>query len=121
MMTDIPSERNQMMQELMGTARNLSLAMSDDGPRPMVEVILITSEPMFSIDGGGDMVRSRVPSAIRFLSPPDGLRKLSERLLEYADEAADIAESLNTALTHPERKPTSSSDRVDEAQREEDR
>ncbi len=89
------------MQELMDTARNLSLAISADGPRPMVEVILMTSEPMFSIDGGGEMVRSRVMNTIRFSSSPEGLRKLSKRLAEFADEAADIAEGLEAALDTP--------------------
>ncbi len=75
------------MQELMGTARNLSLVMSTGKPQASVEVILITCEPMFSVDGGGIMVQTRVPSTVRFSTSPDNLREVCDELVSFADEA----------------------------------
>ena len=76
------------MKELIGTARNLMLAASDDGePRAMIEVILILTEPNFRVDAVGQMIRERSVETARFSTTAKGLRAVAKDYLAWADEA----------------------------------
>jgi hypothetical protein len=80
------------MKEISATSRNLSLVYQD-GPAmftPMVEAILVLSEPQYSVDLGGQLVRTRQVETVRFATSPEGLRDLARTFLEWADDADNI-------------------------------
>jgi hypothetical protein len=78
-----------MAKELSALARNILGARTAEGEwTPMVEIIIIVSEPSFKLDAAGELrsERGRLED-LRFLANVKGLRHLAERLTEYADEA----------------------------------
>ncbi len=77
------------MKEALGAARNLSLVASNKGLRPMVEAIIITSEPRYKV--GEAISRVRANEAIRFAACPDVLRALAVQFASWADEADELA------------------------------
>lgn len=80
-----------MAKEVINLAANFYLVGgggSDKGPfRPMVEVALVTTEPEYAFDPGGQMVRTRTPETVRFHTTPDGLRELALSFANWADKA----------------------------------
>ena len=89
------------MQELMGTARNLSIVVINDKPSVTIEVILMTSEPKFAIDAGGMLGKSREANSIRFTATPESLRDLCKRLAEYAKQGDELVERVEVAAGEP--------------------
>ena len=57
---------------------------------PQVEVILVMSEPSYTVDGVGDVIRQRTTSQVRFSANPKLLRKLAESFVKLADEAEEF-------------------------------
>lgn len=82
------------MKEITGNALNISFIATDDGLVPFCEIILITSEPQWSLDGGGGMSKRRVAETHRFGAMSVSLRKLGQQLIEYADEADEALRTL---------------------------
>jgi hypothetical protein len=84
------------MKEAMGTARNLSLVPAPDGTmRPMVETIVILTEPKYNVTKEG-LESRRVTSTIRFQAAPDTLRNMSIQFANWADEADALLEKKPT-------------------------
>lgn len=80
------------MRELRGSAANLSLCEGNDGPPVgMVEVIIVLSEPTYSLDDGGDLVRRRVVTQERFGVSAKALRQLAAQYINFADQADALA------------------------------
>lgn len=76
------------MKELLTVAFNFAAAWTEDGKMiPWVEVVVVTSEPVYSVDGAGDVVRNRETSQFRFLADPQGLRKIAEGMVKVSEEA----------------------------------
>ncbi len=76
------------MKELLTVARNfLTTFDEDEKPIKQAEIVLVMSEAVYNIDAGGEMVRSRETSQIRFVARVENLRKLSDILRTFADEA----------------------------------
>ena len=76
------------MKELIGTNCNISLVVQEDGKLlPMVEAIMIVTEPQWGIDGGGELCRTRMPGTVRFSATPQALRALGKGCMKWADEA----------------------------------
>jgi len=75
------------MKTLIATSGNILAGPDGEGGyEPLVEVVLITSEPKYEADAGGFVKRSSV-SDIRFGSAPKTLRKVAAELVKLADEA----------------------------------
>jgi hypothetical protein len=55
--------------------------------RPQVEVIVVVSEPTYTLDAVGDIIRQRATSQFRFSANPKMLRRLADSLVKLADEA----------------------------------
>lgn len=88
------------MNELASISSNL-LAIYDQQHRliPSAEVVLIMTEPTYTIDAGG-VVKSRRVVTTRFSAGPAQLRHIAKAMLNIADQTE---ESLEQALTQ---KPT---------------
>lgn len=83
------------MKEIAGTARNLMFSVDQAGHViPMVEVILVVSEPVFRPDGGGGLARLRESETIRFSTSADGLRAVARDFGAWADEIEGAADAL---------------------------
>jgi len=54
---------------------------------PQVEVILVMSEPSYTVDGVGEVIRQRTTSQVRFSANPKVLRALAEGMIKLANEA----------------------------------
>lgn len=75
------------MKLLIATSGNILAGPDGDGGyEPLVEVVLIVSEPRYEADAAGFVKRSAV-SDIRFGSTPKTLRKVSVELVKLADAA----------------------------------
>jgi len=92
------------MKELLGNARNHFVSQSEDGSklRPMTEVALILTEPVFACDAAGSLVRSRATETIRFATTPHGLRILAKQFTEYAAELDALAKMMPADEPTPE-------------------
>lgn len=73
------------MKELSGMARNYYLAEGDKGFVPMVELVLVTSEPQWHF-GAGDLVREREPETYRVGMTRRALKELIKNILEIDQE-----------------------------------
>lgn len=97
------------MKELTLISANLYLAPSappDGGEmRPMVETILVLSEPKYTFDDTGGTVRARVTETVRFNAAPVGLRELARRLTETADMADALAARVAAKVPPDEKAP----------------
>lgn len=83
------------MKEVICTARNLFIVPDEDATvRPMVEAIVVVSEPVFRFDRGGQLANERETETIRFHTSPEALRKMAVSFAEWADEAEAFAASL---------------------------
>lgn len=78
------------MRELRSISHNISILMHEDSEQPMVEVILLLSEPQYAIDASGMFAKSRNLTDFRFGTTPKGLRDLAETLIGMADEAEHL-------------------------------
>jgi hypothetical protein len=77
--------KEKTMKELSGTARNYYLAENDNGFVPMVELVLILSEPQWHF-GAGDLVRERIPETFRVAMTRGSVKELMRNLLEVDEE-----------------------------------
>lgn len=79
------------MQEYRGNAVNIVLAECDDKTlMALAEIILLTSEPVFSVDGSGELVRRREIQQTRFAASIKPLRALIKNLESYAKEMEEV-------------------------------
>jgi hypothetical protein len=69
-----------------GVAVNVSLIDEPDGPHGMAELVLIYSEPKWSIDAAGAIVRLSEVGSHRLMFSAKALRMLAKHLTEYAIE-----------------------------------
>jgi len=84
-------ERETNMKELLTISSNFLGAWTEEKKLlPQVEVILVMSEPSYSVDAVGEVVRQRETSQVRFSVSPKVLRKLSEAMTKLADEAETL-------------------------------
>jgi hypothetical protein len=88
------------VKELHSVACNFSaLPQEEGGFRPLIEAILIVSEPKYSIDEAGDQFKRRSIDALRFTTSPAGLRLLAKNFIEWADEAEQlVAKAIEAAV-----------------------
>lgn len=86
------------MKEILGTTSNHLARHTDAGLEPSVEVILVTSEPRYSVDPAGGMARSRTVESVRFVASPQQLRDLAAQLVEMADGADELMEAAKDLL-----------------------
>lgn len=81
------------MRELLSCCANFSALPLDDGAlQPQVEVILIVSEPTYSLDPAGGQVKSREVSQLRFTTSAKQVLKLAEALTQFSAEAEKLFE-----------------------------
>ena len=74
------------MQEFCGIAINITLTeLIDEKLQALAELIIITSQPTFFVDVGGEILRKREISHLRFGVTSKSVRELIKRLTEYAD------------------------------------
>jgi hypothetical protein len=73
------------MKELGGTARNIMLSKIDDSFVPVVEIVLVLTEPKYSIvyekDKPPEMIQKREAETIRFSLKKDSLEQLVAELI----------------------------------------
>ena len=82
-----------MAKELVGSASNVYALPSKAGAwRPMVEVILLVSEPRYEVDAGADFVKRRGVEDVRIHTGPEGLRLLAKKFESLADEAEALVD-----------------------------
>lgn len=82
------------MKELTLVSTNMIYAQKDDNefdPRP--EVILVISEPKWTISNTGSVVRERVCETVRFCVGSESIGALVESMLEIAKEIDDFKKS----------------------------
>ena len=78
------------MKELIGSTANVyavSLGMGTGEFAPMVEVILLLTEPRYEPDAAGTFSRRRDVEDVRFHTTPNGLRELAGNFAKLADDA----------------------------------
>ena len=86
------------MKELLTLSSNFLAAWTEEKKLlPQVEVILVMSEPSYSVDAVGEVVRQRETSQVRFLATPKALRKLSAAMAALADEAEKMVSQTDIA------------------------
>jgi hypothetical protein len=75
------------MKEYMGNSINISLIKLEDGNyRAQSELIVVVSEPTYTISPAGEMIRQRQMDHFRFSVGTHSLRAFIKSLEEYADE-----------------------------------
>ncbi len=84
------------MKQLMATARNLIDIHLPGVTVPMIECILVMTEPDFRVDAAGVLVRECVVQNMRFTATLEILRETADRFREWADEAEALAKQTNT-------------------------
>lgn len=81
------------MPELSSISSNLLAIYDENGHLiPQAEVILIMTEPTYSIDAGG-VVKQREVLTARFAASPAILRQVAKNLLRIADECVEALET----------------------------
>ena len=79
------------MKELLTMASNVFAAVSEEGKLiPRGEVVLVLSEPVYQVEPGGEVLRRRELSQVRFVSGPGALRKLADSLNLLANQAETL-------------------------------
>jgi hypothetical protein len=86
------------VKQLIATACNLNAAIVGGEALPQVEVVLVTTEPHYTADAAGTLIRRGETESYRFLASPSGLRKLARDLVEWAD---DVEEAVAAMLPKP--------------------
>lgn len=85
------------MQELSHTSANMLLVEApNDRLTPLVELVLVTSEPAYQAEIAG-LVKSRRLTEHRIGVSPNGLRQLSEELVRMAAHAEAMAARVGAA------------------------
>lgn len=74
------------MQSLIATARNISHSIHDNELYSTIEAVLTVSDKQFQFVGAS-LVNAEFTKSIRFEMSPDDARRLSEKLLKWADDA----------------------------------
>lgn len=74
------------MKTIIATAGNVLAGLSANEAEPLLEVVLVLSEPKYEADAGGYVKRYAL-SDFRFGSTPDTLRHVAESLTDLADKA----------------------------------
>lgn len=88
------------MREFCAFTTNLLYAELETGKlRPLIEMIFITSEPVYSFDAVNDVIKSRAVSDFRFSAHPATLRKLAENFIKIADETEQAAKRINDQVS----------------------
>jgi hypothetical protein len=77
------------MKELLTISANFHAVWTDGDKKqiPQVEVILVMSEPTYTVDAVGEVVRQRETSQCRFSASPKLLMRLAESMTKLAAEA----------------------------------
>lgn len=78
------------MKELMSVSSNVSISVHPDAEidsRPMIELVLVLSEPKYSLDATGELVKSRQTFDFRFSTTPSQLKKMAAIFIKTAEEA----------------------------------
>lgn len=80
------------MKELLTINANFHAVWAEGSKKllPQVEVILIMSEPTYSVDPAGDVIRQRATSQVRFSASPKLLFKLAETMTKLGTEAEEL-------------------------------
>ncbi len=82
------------MKTLMGTARNHMVMYDDDGKgEPAIEIILMVTEPVYSVDAAGRVLKRNDVDSMRVVAQPEALRQVADSLREWADESDALAEA----------------------------
>lgn len=79
------------MKELIGIAHNPMIVEKNGQPIGMAEIVLMFSEPRWTVDAGGELVRSRVADDLRISMDAKGARVASANLARIADELEKLA------------------------------
>lgn len=87
------------MKEFCAFTTNLAYVELENGKLcPLVEMIFIVSEPVYSFDAVNDVVKSRAVADCRFSAHPSTLRKLAENFIKIADETEQATKRINDNL-----------------------
>lgn len=80
------------MKELLTVNANYYAIWADDDTKqlPQVELCLVMSEPVYSVDAVGSLIRQRETSQCRFAASPEHLIKLASTLVKLAEEAKSL-------------------------------
>ena len=80
------------MKEILTVTANFHAVWAEGSKKllPQAEVTLVMSEPSYTVDGVGDVIRQRTTSHVRFSANPKILRKLAESFMKLADEAEEL-------------------------------
>jgi len=89
------------MKEFIGLSRNLQLVDTDDGLIAQAEIVLIVSEPHWSRDEAGSLVRSRRNEMLRFSTGVSGANQLAETFLKFASEMESLEKRTKTEAEPP--------------------
>jgi hypothetical protein len=84
-MVEIQSTRRNNMKEIFGTARNFYNSDCQNGTMPVVEWILVLSEPEYRVEND-KVVKVRVPNTVRIAMHRDTVRALLKELVEIDGE-----------------------------------
>ena len=83
------------MKELLTIASNNHVSFAENNkPLPRIELIFVASEPAYSVDACGEVVRHRETTSTRFMASPTSLRKMAALMMQLADEAEALVASL---------------------------
>lgn len=88
------------MKELQSATCNITaLPKEDGGFTPLIEAILIVSEPRYTLDEAGHQIKSRIVETMRFSSSPKGLRTLAKIFEEWATGAEETIDKAMEAIS----------------------
>lgn len=75
------------MKEFMGNSVNISLIEMESGAwRANAELVVLVSEPTYTVSPAGEMIRQREMGHFRFALTQRAMRTFIKNLTEYADE-----------------------------------
>lgn len=74
------------MKELRSVTANFHMLFSVVEATPLVEVVLLLSEPKYAVDDAGSLSKRRDLTDFRFSTSSKGLRDLATSLVELADQ-----------------------------------
>lgn len=77
------------MKEVISGAMNVTGRLGDGAIAPLVECVLVVSEPVYTVDMSGGLVKSRVTEGLRFTTTAAGLRSLAALFTEWANQAEE--------------------------------
>ena len=88
------------MKELVGVASNPLISLETEGCPLMLEVVFMTSEPVWMRDADGQLVhqRSAALKTLRFAATTEALRSDIARLGEHVEHAEKAHEAMQSQL-----------------------